>query len=102
MTVEEYYSLKEGEMVYFNNPTTGSLNLFVKSTTFYPFYHTFIELKANRILEYMIDNRYIERADPPSKVPLKDPRFPHTCYNCKGPAYIGAVPAAFECKAKCR
>ena len=28
----------------------------------------------------------------------KDPNFPGVCPSCKGPAYFGVVPAAFECK----
>jgi hypothetical protein len=32
--------------------------------------------------------------------PTKDPHYPHTCPNCKGPAYIGA--RKIECKAKCK
>lgn len=34
--------------------------------------------------------------------PPKDPHYPDVCPRCKGPAYIGAVPAALDCKAKCR
>lgn len=30
-----------------------------------------------------------------------DPAFPHVCPSCKGPAYFGAVPAAFECRWRC-
>jgi hypothetical protein len=30
-----------------------------------------------------------------------DSKFPHTCTFCGAPAYIGAVPAALDCSAKC-
>lgn len=32
----------------------------------------------------------------------KDTHFPDKCPKCQGPAYFGAVPAAFECKRGCR
>lgn len=32
----------------------------------------------------------------------KDNRYPHKCPRCAGPAYLGAVPAAYDCQRGCR
>ncbi len=33
--------------------------------------------------------------------PIKNLHYPHICPKCSGPAYFGAVPAAFECSMRC-